>query len=61
MAPQNAPKSTGSAVFGITLVIFLGDAQDVTYSLSISLFLVRRVNGVPLRLDPVRHTALRPD
>lgn len=61
MAPQNAPKSTGSALFGITLVIFLGDAPDVTYSLSISLFLVRRVNGVPLRLDPVRHPALRPD
>lgn len=61
MAPQNALKSTGSALFGITLVIFLGDAPDVTYSLSISLFLVRRVNGVPLRLDPVRHPALRPD
>ena len=61
MATQNAPKSTVSTLFGITLVIFLKDAPDVTYSLSISLFLVRRMNGVPLRLDSVRHPALRPD
>jgi hypothetical protein len=61
MTTQNAPKSTGSALFGITLVIFLRDAPDVTYSLSISLFLVRCMNGVPLRLDPVQHPALRPD
>ena len=59
MATQHAPKSTGSALFGITLVIFLGDAPDVIYSLSISLFLVRRMSGVPLRLDAVRHPALR--
>ena len=61
MATQHAPKSTGSALFGITLVVFLGDAPDVRYSLSISLFLFRRMNGVPLRFDAVRHLALRQD
>ena len=45
----------------ITLVIFLGDGPDTPSSLSISLFLVRRMNGVPLRLDAVRHPALRQD
>jgi len=61
MTTQHAPKSIGSALFGITLVIFLRDVAEVRYSLSISLLLVRRMDGVPLRFDAVRHPAFKQD
>lgn len=61
IATRHVPKRIGSALFGITRVVFLGDAAGCDVQPVDFAILVRRLCGVPLRLDAVRHPALRQD
>ena len=57
MTTQHAPKSIGSALFGITLVIFLRDVAEV-----VDFAVSRSTHGWSvLRFDAVRHPASKQD